>query len=131
MLDNIISGTDGMTTINVENGSSVIIGDVNTSTIDIGDIQALGNGPDLNQESALLHETVEQYGVQVKGKSAVRAHLDASGAERLVTGSYIDPFNRPIENGHMLVLVLSSTGEKIRTIIVPIDRNGNVTGIKR
>lgn len=70
MLDNIISGTDGMTTINVENGSSVIIGDVNTSTIDIGDIQALGNGPDLNQESALLHETVEQYGVQVKGKSA-------------------------------------------------------------
>lgn len=57
--------------------------------------------------------------------------MDASGAERLVTGSYIDPFNRPIENGHMLVPVLSSTGEKIRTIIVPIDRNGNVTGIKR
>ena len=131
LLDNIISGTDGMTIINVENGSSVIIGDVNTSTIDIGDIQALGNGPDLNQESALLHETVEQYGVQVKGKSAVRAHLDASGAERLVTGSYIDPFNRPIENGRMFVTVLSSSGEKIKTIIIPIDRNGNVTGIKR
>ena len=131
LLDNIISGTDGMTTINVEKGSSVIIGDVNLSSIDIGDIQALGSGPDLNQESALLHETVEQYGIQVKGKSAVKAHLDASGAERLVTGSYIDPFNRLIENGCMLVPVLSSTGEKIKTIIVPIDRNGNVTGIKR
>jgi RHS repeat-associated protein len=93
LLDKIINGADGMTSINVENGSTAIIGDVNTGTIDIGDIQALGSGADLNQESALLHETVEQYEIQVKGKSSIKAHLSASGAERLVTGSYIDPIN--------------------------------------
>ena len=40
LLDKIINGADGMTSINVENGSTAIIGDVNTGTIDIGDIQA-------------------------------------------------------------------------------------------
>jgi RHS repeat-associated protein len=131
LLDKIINGADGMTSINVENGSTAIIGDVNTGTIDIGDIQALGSGADLNQESALLHETVEQYEIQVKGKSSIKAHLSASGAERLVTGSYIDPINRPIGNGQMLVPVLDPTGKTIRTIIVSINEKGNVTGIKR
>ena len=131
LLDKIINGADGMTSINVENGSMAIIGDVNTGTIDIGDIQALGSGADLNQESALLHETVEQYEIQVKGKSSIKAHLSASGAERLVTGSYIDSINRPIGNGQMLVPVLDPTGKTIRTIIVSINEKGNVTGIKR
>jgi hypothetical protein len=131
LLDKIISGTDGITTINVVNGSMVIIGDVNTSTIDIGDIQALGNGADLNQASVLLHETVEQYEIQVKGKPIIKAHLSASGAERLVTGSYIDPINRPIGNGQMLVHVLTPTGKTTRTIIVSMNEKGNVTGVKR
>jgi len=131
-LDKVISGTDGMTTINVVNGTSVVIGDVNLRTIDIGDIQALGNGTDVNQSSALLHETFEQYGVQVKGQTSMAAHLNASGVERLVTGSYVDPINRPLAGGQLSVPVLNPiTGNTIKTVIIYVNRAGNVTGIKR
>ena len=130
-LNKVISGTDGMTTINVVNGTSVVIGDVSTATIDIGDIQALGNGSDVNQGSALLHETFEQYGVQVKGQAPTTAHLRASGVERAVTGSYVDPINRPLVNGQLSVPVLDASGNVIKTVIIHVDSAGNVTGITR
>ena len=131
-LNKVISGTDGMTTINVVNGTSVVIGDVIAKTIDIGDIQALGNGKDINQGSALLHETIEQYGVQVKGQGPKSAHLKASGAERLVTGSYVDPLNRYNEGGKFRIPILDPITESpIKTVIIYVNGKGNVTGIKR
>ena len=132
VLNRVISGTDGMTTINVVNGTSVVIGDVDTSTIDIGDIQALGNGTDVNQGSALLHETIEQYGIQVKGQTSIMAHLNASGVERIVTGSYVDPINRFLDGGQLSVPILDqTTGNPLKTVIIYVNNKGNVTGIKR
>jgi RHS repeat-associated protein len=131
-LDKVISGTDGMTTINVANGTSVVIGDVNTSTIDIRDIQVLGNGTDINQGSALLHETIEQYGVQIKGQTPTVAHLKASGAERMVTGSYADPINRFLVSGQLSVPILDpATGNTLKTVIIYVNNSGNVIGIRR
>ena len=131
-LDKVISGTDGMTTINVANGTSVVIGDVNTSTIDIRDIQVLGNGADINQGSALLHETIEQYGVQIKGQTPTVAHLKASGVERMVTGSYVDPINRFLVSGQLSVPILDpATGNTLKTVIIYVNNSGNVIGIRR
>lgn len=128
----MISGTDGMTTINVANGTSVVIGDVNTSTIDIRDIQVLGNGADINQGSALLHETIEQYGVQIKGQTPTVAHLKASGVERMVTGSYVDPINRFLVSGQLSVPILDpATGNTLKTVIIYVNNSGNVIGIRR
>jgi len=121
-----------MTTINVVNGTSVVIGDVNTRTIDIGDIQALGNGTDINQGSTLLHETFEQYGVQVKKQTSTTAHLIASGIERFVTGSYVDPLNRPLIGGQLSIPILNSiTRDTLRIIIIHVDSINNITGITR
>lgn len=119
-------------TRNVVNRTSVVIGDVNAKTIDIGDIQALGNGTDVNQGSALLHETFEQYGVQVKGYAPMKAHSNASGVERLVTGSYVDPVNRYLEGGQLSVPILDPfIGNTIKTVIIYVNGAGNVTGVKR
>lgn len=109
-----------------------MIGDVNTATIDIGDIQALGEGSDINQSSAILHETVEQYNIQIKDQNHMKAHLKASGAERLVTGSYVHPIDRFTNNGEMHVPILSPSGSEIqKTVVIYINSVGNVIGIKR
>ena len=132
LLNNIVNGTDGTTLLNVENGTPIVIGDVNTATIDIGDIQALGEGSDINQSSAILHETVEQYNIQIKDQNHMKAHLKASGAERLVTGSYVHPIDRFTNNGEMRVPILSPSGSEIqKTVVIYINSVGNVIGIKR
>ncbi|MDR0230687.1 MAG: DUF6443 domain-containing protein [Dysgonamonadaceae bacterium] len=130
-LNRVVSGTDGVTTINVANGTSDIIGNINTATIDIGDIQALGNGNDVNQGSALMHETWEQYQVQVKGSGQAQAHISAAGVENAVTGSRVDPVNRFISGGQLPVNVLDHSGNVVRTVIIHINSSGNVTGITR
>ncbi len=130
VLSKVIDG-NGMTTINVADGTSVVIGDVKTKTIDIGDIKALGNGTDVNQGSALLHETWEQYGVQVKEQTDIKAHISAAGVERLVTGSFSDPLNRPLNGGKLSVPILDSSGNVIKTVIIYVNSVGNVTSITR
>lgn len=129
-LSKVIDG-NGMTTINIVDGTPVVIGDVKTKTIDIGDIKALGNGTDVNQESALLHETWEQYGVQVKGQTEIKAHLSAAGVENLVTGSRTDPINRFLTGGQLSVPILDSSGNVVKTIIIHVNSAGNVTNITR
>jgi len=130
VLSKVVDG-NGMTTINVVNGTPVVIGDVKTKTIDIGDIKALGNGTDVNQGSALLHETWEQYGVQVKGQTDIKAHISAAGIERLVTGSLSDPLNRPLNGGKLSVPILDSSGNVFKTVIIHVNSVGNVTSITR
>jgi len=92
-----------MTTINVVNRSSdVLIGNVNTATIDIGDIKAL-NGRIASSAGALIHETLEQYNVQAKVVGNNTAHVRATRTENSVTGYQADPFTRIQGNENMLV----------------------------
>jgi hypothetical protein len=131
-LDKIINGTDGMTTINVVNGTADVIGNVTTATIDIGDIQALGTGTDINQGSALLHETWEQYGVQVRGQAPINAHIGAASVESLVVGVLPDPLNRSNVGGNMVIPILDPmTRTILKTVTIHINAVGNVTGITR
>ncbi|WP_321439185.1 RHS repeat-associated core domain-containing protein [uncultured Bacteroides sp.] len=129
-LSKVIDG-NGMTTINVVNNTPVVIGDVKTKTIDIGDIKALGNGTDVNQGSALLHETWEQYEIQVKGQTEIKAHLNAAGIENLVTGSRTDPINRFLTRGQLSVPILDSLGNVVKTVVINVNSAGNVTNITR
>jgi hypothetical protein len=85
-LDDIINGA-GKTTLNiVENSTSVIIGDVQTAIVDIGDISKLGIGGGVSSVSTLLHETVEQYRTQRGGRNSSpdRAHAFGIAAENSI-----------------------------------------------
>ena len=83
---NKIVNTQGVTKLNVENGSMVRIGDVNTGTIDIGDIKALGGETPINDIGALFHETYEQYEIQVYNKDINTAHIEACAKEGALSG---------------------------------------------
>ena len=131
MLDKVING-NGMATINIEHGSDVLIGDISNYKIDISDIMNIGDGPYISSESVLGHETLEEYLVQTStaGKSKMdiinSAHLKASGFERLITGSYLDPINRIIVNDKMKIPVVG----KNHSITIHFNNN-NVKSVTR
>ncbi len=75
------------TTINiVDNSSEILIGDASKKTIDIGDIQALGDNDPTSSSAALLHETNEQFLVQAKGVELFKAHNSSIQMEAKYTG---------------------------------------------
>ena len=75
------------TTINiVDNSSEILIGDASKKTIDIGDIQALGDNAPTSSSAALLHETNEQFLVQAKGVKLFKAHNSSIQMEAKYTG---------------------------------------------
>lgn len=77
-------------TLNVVNNSEeVMIGDVNTSTIDIGDILALGDECIVNAGTSLMHETKEQFDIQIKKISVINAHRNAVGLENSMMNAQI------------------------------------------
>lgn len=85
-LDKVVNGTDGMTTINVVNESEdVLIGLASAAKIDIGDIQKIGNG-NVSSGGALMHETWEQYKIQVGKVDINKAHKQAIGVENTISG---------------------------------------------
>lgn len=134
VLNRVINGK-GMATIKIENGTNILIGDINSFTIDIGDINAIGTGSDISSISVLAHETYEEYLVQtsMKGKteSIINAHEKASGVERLITGSYLDPLDRSISNGKMRISVLGPNNDIKKTVYIHIDKSNNVIGVTR
>ena len=75
------------TTINiVDNSAEILIGDASKKTIDIGDIQALGDNGPTSSSAALLHETNEQFLVQAKGVELFKAHNSSIRMEAKYTG---------------------------------------------
>ena len=64
--------------------------------------------------------------------SLINAHVKASGIERLMTGSYIDPLERNINlNGNSLIPIRSDDGSKIVHNINIFTINGNVKKVFR
>jgi RHS repeat-associated protein len=105
---NIVINGSGTTTINVvQNSEGILIGELASATIDVGDMAKLPNGTGsfapINSASTLIHEIWEQYQVQVIPSSLVApgtsntdavAHIRATNnAEARVLGVGVD-FNR-------------------------------------
>jgi len=139
-LNNIFNG-NGMTNINVvNNDNNVLIGDVKTQTMDIGDIQQFGTGEWVDQIGAFIHEASEQYNVQVvnKGQQTIplnlRAHGAATRTESITTGNAYDPsriVSGPINgNGSITVPVRDPSTGQVHNVFVNY-QNGNVTSITR
>ena len=86
----------------VSNDENIFIGDAKTSTVDVGDLEAIGDGDFISGSSAFLHEVYEQFQVNLKGgfpttpKILNSAHVKAAGIECLVTGTYPNPWNRDL-----------------------------------
>jgi ribosomal protein S4E len=95
--------------------SKVFVGNVNTATIDIGDIKAL-NGKIATSAGALIHETWEQYMVQVKDIDATTAHVKATKIESSVIGYNMEPFKREIDYTNNCIRVESGTKYSNRKI---------------
>lgn len=85
---NRVINDDGLVTLNVVNNSeSVVIGDVSTATIDVGDMLALGDDCHVNAGTTLMHETYEQYEIQTKSIAIALAHCHAIGIEKVMMNS--------------------------------------------
>ena len=79
-LTDVISAEQDVS-ITVQNGTDVLIGDVQNSAIDIGDMIAVGDADCVNSIGLLMHETWEQYQIKVKKVNVGTAHNRAIEAE--------------------------------------------------
>ncbi|MDE5607449.1 MAG: hypothetical protein K2I64_00775 [Muribaculaceae bacterium] len=124
------------TTIKVERDTEVLIGDINTGTIDICDIERLGDQGPVTDVGALFHETREQFNLIHLTKEAIRkgvdltkedevnmiknsAHISAGLREQRIVGYSLDPwrlrsepliFNPMSPKGGVMHIIYSKIG---------------------
>ena len=134
ILNRVISDKQ-TTTLNVQKNVPEIIGDIKTGSVDVNDLDKLGDGEFINASSALLHETYEQYQIQTKNTHPTKAHLNAAGAEERVTGTFPSPLQREanIENRQMVIPILNGIEHdtQVGTVTILFDENNNITNVKR
>ena len=134
ILNRVISDKQ-TTTLNVQKNVPEIIGDIKTGSVDVNDLDKLGDGEFINASSALLHETYEQYQIQTKNTHPTKAHLNAAGAEERVTGTFPSPLQREanIENRQMVIPILNGIKHdtQVGTVTILFDENNNITNVKR
>ena len=124
LITKIIS-EEAITKITINNNSQVIIGDVESATIDIADMEAAGTYGLFGPEQYLFHEIVEQHGIQVKDMDADKAHCSAVQMENNYCGYKMRP-KRPID-GQTLLIPYSHPGSNgiiIHTLL--LDKNNNI-----
>jgi RHS repeat-associated protein len=98
---------EGNTIINVTNNSEeTLIGDISKHEIDVGDMQQLKDQKELNDVSSMMHETYENYQVQVLNTEIHDAHHEASNIESHITGYMIQPFERKIKKRRLKLHVV-------------------------
>lgn len=117
------------TTINlVENSSTIFIGEAETATIDMADIDALGEGVAIDSHSAFMHELNEQFLIQVKGINVNAAHRSSRMLESRMKGGIIDASNfEPA--GHLQVTVQQPGGLLHQAKI--LHTNGTIFKVER
>ena len=134
ILNRVISDKQ-TTTLNVQKNVPEIIGDIKTGSVDVNDLDKLGDGEFINASSALLHETYEQYQIQTKNTHPTKAHLNAAGAEERVTGTFPSPLQREanIETRQMVIPILNGVEHdtQVGTVTILFDENNNITNVKR
>ena len=120
---NTIIGDKNMTKINVcSNSKDVIIGDISKTTMDVGDMAAIKDKKAITPVSTIMHETYENYIVQVEKAPINSAHKMASNLEASITGYMIGPFQRETTSDGLILQVIYP---KAKTIIIKL-KNGNI-----
>lgn len=112
----------------VENSSTIFIGEAETATIDMADINALGEGVAIDSHSAFMHELNEQFLIQVKGINVKAAHRSSRMLESRMKGGIIDVSNFE-PTGHLQVTVQQPEGPLHQARI--LHTNGTIFKIER
>ncbi len=95
-LSKIIKDEKTVTLNIVNNSEDVVIGDIETARVDIGDIMALGDDKHVTSGTTIMHETYEQYYIQThplpSGKKErnefyAKAHCNDIGVEKVIMNS--------------------------------------------
>ena len=120
-----IVSEEATTIINVDNNSNVIIGEVESATIDIADMEAAGTYGVFGPEQYLFHEIVEQHGIQVKGLDANKAHCSAVQMENNYCGYKMLP-DRSIDGQTLPVPYTHPGSNSIIIHTLKLDNNNNI-----
>ena len=124
---NTVAGHDvAATTVNlVSESENVLIGDVTTSTIDVGDAQKLGTDGKITAQGAVLHEVVESSNVQ-NGSSNMSAHLRATGMEGFVNGiqtSPVRPYTQITNTAGVVSVPVTGPNSQRGTVQIHVNKN--------
>ncbi len=139
-LSNVIND-ESTTTINLGRNIGVPIGDARTSTIDMDDVEKLGNGDYVSAVGAIIHETYEQYGIQNAPEEAKDTPTKlnnvilynpsrASKIESKVAGAMIHP-ERFIDSNSLEINVYSLKGAHPIGKVTCKLKDGAITSVKR
>ena len=126
---NAIIEDEEITTINViENSSTIFIGEAETATIDMADIEFIGEGIAIDSHSAFMHEINEQYLIQVKGRDPYPAHNASRQLEAQMKGESINVSNY-YPAGYVVVSVTQKGGQIHQASILHL--NGTILYVER
>jgi hypothetical protein len=122
----------GITIIVVKDDTGVIGGSYNDGKIDIGDINSFpDDGGARTDESALLHELVEQYEKQINKEPFDDAHKTALEAEETLIGSDYVKQVGPVRNADGTVSITTiwtdKDGNTIEQVTVYDPKTGKIT----
>ena len=105
--------------------SAIKIGDTEKKTIDLNDIESLGEDGPANDIGALYHEMVEIYLGETQSKGRIKDHTDATQIEGNIVGVTVYP-NRLIENDH-IEFNYNENGIN-KKILIRFDNRGRIIG---
>ena len=123
-----IVNDDKTTSLTITNGTSDIIANISTATIDIADVKNLNS--ELNSSSILIHETYEQFLKQTKNKSDKEAHERASGVELYIYNQAAPAYERNINSnpnggGTLDITIRNIYNQIVKQFRIPFNSNNN------
>ena len=124
LITKIIS-EEAITKITINNNSNAIIGDVESATIDIADMEAAGTYGVFGPEQYLFHEIVEQHEIQVTGLDFTPAHCKAVQMENNYCGYKMLP-DRSIDGQTLPVPYTHPGSNSIIIHTLKLDNNNNI-----
>ena len=105
--------------------SAIKIGDTEKKTIDLNDIESLGEDGPANDIGALYHEMVEIYLGETQSKGRIKDHTDATQIEGNIVGVTVYP-NRLIKNDR-IEFKYNENGIN-KKILIKFDNLGRIFG---
>ena len=120
-LTNVTTG-NGVATVNVAvNSEGVVIGELASNTIDVGDMAKLGTDGKVTAQSSLVHEVRENYDSQVLKKTPTAAHMSGARAEGVINGITPSPIRETTPVPTIPGLSILSI-----PVLAPVDQRGMV-----
>ena len=117
------------TSVNItDNDANVLVVDLNTVTIDVGDLETVDaqNLPSKSGAGIMMHEVVEQQGMQ-NGISASTAHSNGIATENKVDGSTRTSYREGVtSDGHHVMMIGTTTSQGTSSTVRIYSKNKNV-----